>query len=269
MDLPKTLPLSHDIWIDSPDGRLFVRSWSPEPPLSPIPIILLHDSLGSVELWRSFPAELCAGTGRRVIAYDRLGFGRSDAYPGQLPRDFIAREADTGFTALRRQLGIGRFVVFGHSVGGGMAVHCAARFGSDCVALVTESAQAFVEERTVRGIEDARELFKDPGQVDRLAKYHGDKAAWVLDAWIGSWLSQAFAAWSLQPVLPEVRCPLLVIHGSDDEYGSPRHPELIGQLAGGAAEVYIMADTRHVPHREREGAVIDLVAGFLRALGAP
>jgi pimeloyl-ACP methyl ester carboxylesterase len=266
------LPLAHDTWIAGPDGRLFVRSWSPEPPHSPhspIPIILLHDSLGCVELWRSFPAALCAATGRRVIAYDRLGFGRSGAYPGKLPLDFISREAETGFAALRRQLGIGRFVVFGHSVGGGMAVHCAARFAGDCVALVTESAQAFVEARTVRGIEDARELFKDPGQLDRLAKYHGDKAAWVLDAWIGSWLSPAFAAWSLAPVLPEVRCPLLVVHGNDDEYGSPRHPELIGQLASGAAQVQVLAGTRHVPHREQEEAIVALVAGFLRSAGTP
>lgn len=255
---------TQDSFVQGPQGRLFVRTWSPAEARSGIPVILFHDSLGSVALWRDFPAGLCAATGRPVIAYDRLGFGQSDAHPGKLPPDFIAGEAESGFSVVRRQLGSERFILFGHSVGGGMAVNCAARFGDACVALVTESAQAFVEARTVRGIEDARELFKDPEQRARLRKYHGDKADWVLDAWIASWLSPAFASWSLAPTLPRVGCPALVIHGADDEYGSPRHPELIGELAGGPTQVEIMADTRHVPHRERTPAVLAMVAAFLR-----
>lgn len=257
---------SQDVWIQGPGGRLFVRIWTQQTTGARVPIVLLHDSLGCVELWRGFPAELCARTGRQVIAYDRLGFGQSDAHPEKPSLDFIAKEAGTGFSAVRRQLGIDRFVLLGHSVGGGMAVNAAARFGGACVALITESAQAFVEDRTLQGIEEAEALFKDPDQIGRLGKYHGGKAAWVVDAWIGSWLDPAFAAWSLQSVLPQVTCPVLAIHGMDDEYGSARHPELIGQFAGGTARVEIMPETRHVPHREKEDAVVDMVAAFLQSL---
>lgn len=257
---------SRDTWVNGTNGRLFARTWSPRNDSGRAPIVLLHDSLGSVELWRSFPAALCSATGRQVIAYDRLGFGKSDVNPETLSVDFVAREAETDFAALRQQLGIDRFVVFGHSVGGGMAVNCAARFPVDCIAAITESAQAFVEDRTVQGIELARELFKDPEQVGRLKKYHADKAQWVLDAWINSWLHPAFASWSLRPVLPHMTCPALVIHGVGDEYGSARHPELIGALAGGVAQLEIMADTRHVPHREREDVVVARVVRFLESL---
>ena len=257
---------SQDTWVDGPHGRLFVRTWAPTAAAQQAPIVLLHDSLGSVELWRGFPAALCKATGRPVVAYDRLGFGQSDAHPGTLALDFIAREAEGDFAAVIAQLGIARFVVFGHSVGGGMAVNCAARHHAACVALITESAQAFVEDRTVDGLEDARELFKDPGQVDRLKRYHGDKARWVLDAWIESWLAPAFATWSLRPVLPQVDCPALVIHGVDDEYGSPVHPALIAELSGGQARLELMADTRHVPHREREAEVVAMVRAFLDTL---
>ncbi len=266
MGSPVAACTTQDVLIPAPGGRLFVRTWSPAKPSGRAPIVLLHDSLGSVELWRTFPARLCERTGRPVIAYDRLGFGRSDPSPERLPPDFIEREADGGFAAVRRELGVGRFVLFGHSVGGGMAVHCAARFPGDCVALVTESAQAFVEEKTVQGLEEARELFRDPAQVARLGKYHGEKAKWVLDAWLGTWLNPAFASWSLAPVLPRVRCPVLVIHGVDDEYGSARHPEAIGRLVGGPAKVEVMAGTRHVPHRERETAVAGKIARFLENL---
>jgi pimeloyl-ACP methyl ester carboxylesterase len=239
--------------------------WSPVQ-VQGSPIILFHDSLGSVELWRNFPSALAARTGRRVIAYDRPGFGRSDARSDTLGPDFVAAEAEAIFPALREQLGIDRFVVFGHSVGGGMAVHCAAKFGDDCDALITESAQTFVEDRTLHGIRDAQALFADPAQVERLGKYHGDKARWVLDAWIDTWLAPSYADWSLDAVLPQVRCPVLAIHGADDEFGSPRHPERIGKFAGGPVRVEVMTDTRHVPHREREAAVLDLVADFLRTI---
>ena len=149
-----------------------------------------------------------------------------------------------------------------------MAVHAAARWPDDCEALVTVAAQAFVEERTVQGIEQAREMFRDPTQRERLARYHGERTDWVLEAWIGTWLSPAFASWRLADVLPLVRCPALVLHGEHDEYGSVRHPETIGRLCGGPARVEILAGTAHVPHRERPEAVLDLVADFLQAAQA-
>lgn len=257
--------LHEDFWVLLPVGRVFVQKWSPVQAHGS-PIILFHDSLGCVELWRNFPSLLAARTGRAVIAYDRPGFGRSDSRTGILSPNFVVEEAASTFPALREQLGIGRFVAFGHSVGGGMATHCAARFACDCAALITESAQAFVEDRTLQGIRAAQALFADPAQVERLGKYHGDKARWVLDAWIDTWLAPSFADWSLDGVLPRVRCPVLVIHGADDEYGSIRHPERIGRFAGGPARVEVMPDTRHVPHREREAAVLDLVAEFLNSI---
>lgn len=147
-----------------------------------------------------------------------------------------------------------------------MSIHCAARYPEDCVAVITESAQAFVEDCTVQGIEDAREAFKDPAQFDRLRRYHSDKTGWVLDAWINTWLSPAFADWTLGDVLPRVKCPVLAIHGEQDEYGSTRHPNIIAEQVSGPSRVAIMPDTRHVPHREREAEVVELVAGFLKGL---
>lgn len=252
-----------DHWIPHPDGRLFARSWTPAAPTGAAPLLLLHDSLGCVALWRDFPAALAAATGRRVLAYDRLGFGRSEARRGPLPLDFIADEAGHVLPLLLAQLEIERCALFGHSVGGGMAVHGAAALGARCEALITESAQAFVEDRTVQGLLAARELFQAPEQMQKLARHHGDKAAWVLQAWLGTWLNPAFAGWSLREVLPRVACPVLALHGADDEYGSPRHPELIGRLAG--ARVELLPGTGHVPHRERPDAVLALVRDWLAA----
>ena len=253
-----------DRWIVHPSGRLFARQWRPEgAEHAGAPLVLLHDSLGCVELWRDFPALLAAATGRRVIAYDRLGFGRSDARVGRPSKDFVAEEATTILPALREQLAIGRFVAVGHSVGGGMAVEIAAHEPADCEALVTMAAQAFVEDRTIAGLRIAQAQFRDPAQVERLARYHGDKAAWALDAWLGQWLDPAFAAWSLAEALPRVACPTLAIHGEQDEYGSVAHPQRIAGGVSGRALVEILPGAGHVPHREKPDLVVRLIADFL------
>lgn len=256
---------SRDILIETADGRLFARRWTPADVRDAVPIVLFHDSLGCVALWRDFPERLAAATGREVIAYDRLGFGRSDAHPHTLDAGFVHGEAHGGFRALREALRIGPFVAFGHSVGGGMAIACAAAWPDDCRALVTESAQAFVEERTVAGIVAAREAFAQPGQLKRLQRHHGDKAGWVLHAWIDTWLSPAFARWNLDDALQRVRCAVLAIHGDRDEYGSVAHPQRIAAHCTGRVDVDILADVGHVPHRERSDDVIARVAAWLHA----
>jgi pimeloyl-ACP methyl ester carboxylesterase len=270
---PMTTPATDETWIETPRGRLYAKRWRVSAAVAAAgdarcPIVLLHDSLGCVELWRDFPARLALATRRDVIAYDRLGFGRSDRHPGALETSFVRDEAAHGFDMLRTQLGLDAFVVFGHSVGGGMAVGCAARFPDACRALVTESAQAFVEDRTLAGIRDAARRFAEPTQIERLARYHGDKAEWVLRAWVETWLSPAFRDWHLGDVLAQVRCPTLVIHGEHDEYGSPSHPDRIAARVGGPSTVEIVRDCGHVPHREHQGVVLERVGAFLRALRA-
>ncbi|MBF8670630.1 alpha/beta hydrolase [Pseudomonas putida] len=254
---------THEHWIDTAQGKLFAQEWAPLQAQG-APIVLLHDSLGCVALWREFPAQLAQTTGHRVIAYDRLGFGRSDAHPCSLRLGFVEDEAQQGFTALREHFGIGDFIVFGHSVGGGMAVACAAVFASQCVGLITESAQAFVEARTLEGIRVADQQFAEPGQLQRLERYHGGKAEWVLRAWVDNWLSEHFAGWSLDAVLPQVRCPLLSLHGDNDEFGSSAHPERLVALAGGPGLMRLLQGCGHVPHREQAERVLAEVLQFLR-----
>lgn len=249
-------------WVQTPQGKLYAEDWTPLATHG-APFILLHDSLGCVALWRDFPERLAQATGRRVIAYDRLGFGRSDAHPGQLTADFVQAEAHEGFAAVCAQLGVEDFVVFGHSVGGGMAVNCAAAYAAQCQGLITESAQAFVEALTLEGIRAADQQFRDPGQMQRLARYHGDKAHWVLRAWVDNWLSEAFAAWSLDAQLPNVRCPVLSLHGELDEFGSPAHPQRITDLVAGPSILRLLQGCGHVPHREQPAVVLEAIGQFL------
>ncbi|EJM62326.1 putative hydrolase or acyltransferase of alpha/beta superfamily [Pseudomonas sp. GM50] len=255
------------LWIDTPHGRLFTRRWFPaDVEYSQVkpPIILFHDSLGCVELWRDFPERLCQTTKREVIAYDRLGFGQSDPYPESLPMHFIRDEAERFFALIRAEFQFDRFVALGHSVGGAMAANCASLYPQSCAALITVSAQAFVEEQTLRGIRDAKAQFEAPGQLARLEKYHGDKAHWVLSAWTDTWLSQAFSGWTIEDAIDSIHCPLLALHGEQDEYGSVLHPMRIAKLTTAHGEYLILENCHHVPHRDAPNVVLDAVSRLLR-----
>lgn len=256
--------------IDTPQGRLSCCRWFPEGEpqnLHKPPIILFHDSLGCIALWRDFPQQLSHATGREVIAYDRLGFGQSDAYLGVLPRQFIRDEAEHFFAHLKAALQIDRFVALGHSVGGAMAAACASVYAQHCTALVTIAAQAFVEDRTLQGIRTAEEQFAQPEHMARLEKYHGDKAPWVLGAWTRTWLADAFSDWTIESAIDAIHCPTLVLHGEHDEYGSVRHPEHIATLSKGHSECQILPGCHHVPHREAPHVVLGAVQRFLIVAG--
>ena len=252
--------------VNVPGGQMYAKCWQPTQPAKAVPVVLLHDSLGCVELWRDFPEALCRKTGRPIIAYDRLGFGRSDRR-SELPSSrFISEEAEIYLPALFDALSIGNVVLCGHSVGGGMAISAAGRFGARCAAVIAESTQAFVEARTREGILQAQREFQDPRAFAKLQQYHGDKAEWVLRAWTDTWLSDAFTHWSLATELPQMRCPSLVIHGDSDEYGSSAFPETICRLAGGPCQMHLLTGVGHVPHRSHREIVLALICDFLRAL---
>ena len=254
-----------EVRIDTPSGALHARRCRPgDAEGKGSPIVLMHDSLGCVALWRDFPARLAEATGREVIAYDRLGYGRSAPYPGPQPTDFIEEEA-ASFCAVREQLALERFVMLGHSVGGCMAAEIAARHTDGCEALVTVAAQAFTEPRTLAGIREAERGFAEPGRMARLEKHHGHKAGWVLEAWVETWHSAPFAHWTLDASLAGVRCPTLAIHGEHDEFGSLAQPRRIASLTPGPAEPTILPDCGHVPHRECPERLIDAIRPFLTA----
>ncbi|MEZ5845977.1 MAG: alpha/beta hydrolase [Geminicoccaceae bacterium] len=245
-------------------GGLHASAWIPSSANRPAPVLLFHDSLGCVELWRDFPSRLAAATGRTVVAYDRLGFGRSSRYPGRMGPDLIEREAMEVVPLVIGHFGIVRFAACGHSIGGGMALETAARFQQACEAVITIGAQAFVEDRTRAGIRRAESGFADPDQFARLTKYHGDKARWVLESWTGNWLSDEFAGWTNARTVERVACPILAIHGADDEYGSIEHPARI-TAHGGRME--ILDGVGHFPHRQDEARVVALTSDFLASNG--
>lgn len=254
-----------DRYLDIPQGLLFVRQWAPRSQDHLPPIVLIHDSLGCVELWREFPEILATTLGRRVIAYDRLGFGKSSAR-AELPSvEFIEEEANTYFPILREALNLSEYLVFGHSIGGAMALLIAAA-DNKCKAAISVAGQVYVENRTLEGIKAAKESFRNPKQFEKLTKLHKDKANWVLSAWTEAWLSPDFADWNITAEIRAINCPVLVIHGDLDEFSSLASPEAIVKNISGIAKKEIFKDCGHVPHKERRAQLLESVSLFTSQL---
>ena len=243
------------------DKKIYIKMWVPENVTSIVPIILIHDSLGCVDLWKDFPQELSKKTSRRVIAYDRLGFGKSDSCIEQPSINFIKEEAEIVFPALRKQLSIKNYILLGHSVGGGMALNIAAK-DKACLGIISISAQAFIEDVTIAGIQKAQKFFSQNNQIKRLEKWHGAKAKWVLSAWVDIWLSSEFSQWNLSYCIHDVMCPTLVIHGDKDEYGTVAFPQYISKNVSGDSENLILKDCGHMPHKEKPTEILNAIVNF-------
>jgi pimeloyl-ACP methyl ester carboxylesterase len=138
----------HEYKITMPKGIIYAKKWTPPTLYSDIPIVLVHDSLGCVNLWKQFPEKLATRLGRVVVAYDRLGFGKSDSRDGLPSVNFIQEEASEYFPYIKNHLKLKKFIALGHSVGGSMAVNIAAT-DNDCLGVVSISAQAFIEQFTL------------------------------------------------------------------------------------------------------------------------
>ncbi len=244
------------------DQDMYVKTWLVEDAKA-TPIILFHESLGSVNLWRGFPKQLALATQRTVIAYDRLGFGKSSPREDILSFNFVAEEAVDILPELLKQLEIHHFIAMGHSIGGSMAITCAARHPLLCKAVITESAQSMLEDVSIAGIRKAKASFNDGKFLKRLAIYHGPKTQWVLDAWTETWLSPEFLSWRLDDDIAAVQCPLLVIHGENDEYGSLAQAQRLFDLAQCAKHLEMIKDGSHFPHHDKEQEVLHAITLFL------
>lgn len=251
-----------------PQGRLEAVRLVPGESVSGLPpIVFLHDALGSVSLWRDLPDRLCGAVGREGLAFDRLGFGRSDPRTEPLDPRFLEVEATERLPELLRQAGIERPVLFGHSDGASIALLFASAFPRVPAAVVSIAAHVFIEEETVAGIAETAEAWRTTDLPARLGRHHGDKTEAVFRAWSESCLDPRFRDFSAVQALRSIRCPVLVIQGENDEYGTGAQVEAIAGAVSGPVRTLVLPGLGHFPHREDPGRVLSETERFLSDFG--
>jgi pimeloyl-ACP methyl ester carboxylesterase len=229
-------------------------------------LVFLHEGLGSVALWRDFPDKVAAQLGARTLIYSRFGYGRSDGLRAERTERFMHEEALEVLPALLDGLGIERPLLVGHSDGASIALIHAAAARRPVAGLVAMAPHAFVEPICVESIARIRESYRTGGLRERFAKYH----ARVDDAFLGwadTWLRPEFLAWSIEELIGDISCPMLLIQGVDDEYGTLAQLDRIEARARAPTSRLVLESCGHSPHRDREAAVLDAIVAFTDRLG--
>ena len=228
-------------------------------------IVVLHEGLGSVAMWRDFPAKLAQETGHGVLVYSRYGYGRSTPCTTHPVGDhYMHREALEALPALLDILEIEAPFLLGHSDGGSIALIHAGGAGRPVSGVITLAAHVFNEDICIAAIEQAKLAFETTDLKDKLGRYHDDPegAFWL---WNQAWLAPSFRHWNIEEYLPSITCPVLAIQGAEDEYGTSAQVESIGNKVAGPAKARILPKCRHSAHKDQPDEVLALVRGFVDA----
>lgn len=229
-------------------------------------LVLLHEGLRCAVQWRDFPLRLAELTGCRVVSYSRYGHGFSE--PLEAPRavGYMHDEALLALPELLDRLAIADPVLIGHSDGASIAIIHAGGAGRAVRGLVLMAPHVFVEDVTVASIAAVRESYATTDLRERMARYHADPDA-TFRGWNDIWLDPAFRAWNIEEYLPEIRCPILMIQGRDDEYGTVAQLDAIERgVAASRVERLMLASCGHAPDRDQPEATLAAVARFVTGL---
>ena len=236
-------------------GKCLEYTWVNREPAGEEPVLVfLHEGLGCIAMWRAFPERLAEVCGLPGLVYSRAGYGGSDGI--DLPRPITYQE-DT--------LGIGKAILIGHSDGGTIAlIHAGLDKMGRIRAAVTMAAHVFNEKICLEGIREARTVWETTDLRDKLKRYHGDNVDSAFYGWNDTWQRDDYWHWNVEQYLPEISCPLLVMQGKDDHYGSEAQVDAIVKGAGGPAEKLMIPDCGHNPHFDQPAATVEAITRFVQ-----
>jgi len=245
--------------------RLEAKTWGP-PPSKASTIVLLHEGLGSVGLWRDFPEKLARATGLGVFAYSREGYGASD--PVELPRpiNYMEKHAREVLPHVLDAIAPRRAILVGHSDGASIAALYLGNVQDQRVrGLVLMAPHFFTEPGGLKSIAEAKLAYDSGDLRGRLAKYHADVDN-AFRGWNDAWLNPDFVAWNIEDVIDYVRVPVLAIQGRDDQYGTLRQIEVLEERLYSPVDLVVLEGARHSPFIDRPAETIAAVSDFVARL---
>jgi pimeloyl-ACP methyl ester carboxylesterase len=246
-------------------GHKFVetRWWGPASEDAPT-LVLLHEGLGCVALWRDFPEVLAEATGCGVFAYSRFGYGSSEPVTLPRPMSYMHDEAVEVLPRVLDATGRRRIVLIGHSDGGSIAaIHAGTLRDPRVVGAVMIAAHFFVEDVNIAAIGAIKEAYATGNLRERLARYHRDVDV-AFRGWNDAWLEPRFRDFDITEQVSRIEVPVLALQGTDDPYGTDEQLRVLERVATCPVETRPIASARHAPHLEAQQATLDAVVPFVR-----
>jgi pimeloyl-ACP methyl ester carboxylesterase len=246
------------------DGKRLETLWINSEQADHPTIVMLHEGLGSIALWKHFPQRLAARTACRVLVYSRYGHGSSDKLMGKRPVEFMHHEGEVVLPELLDKLGIVRPILLGHSDGGSISLIFAGKYPDRPRALILESPHVFVEDLSVASITQAKVRYHTTDLPRKLRRHHAHPEA-TFWGWNDVWLDPQFRSWNIEEYLPAIRCPILCIQGEEDEYGTIAQVKAIQTRVPGT-EIVMLPNCKHSPHRDQPEPALERMAEFVAAV---
>jgi pimeloyl-ACP methyl ester carboxylesterase len=215
-------------------------------------------------MWRDFPDRLAAATGCGALLYSRTGYGGSDPVIGKRPVRYMHEEALEVLPAVLGHFDLGKVVLFGHSDGASIALVHAGTHPGSVRALILEAPHVFVEPVSIEGITRITADYETTRLKERLTRHHGGNTDSMFRGWSDVWLSPEFREWNIEEYLPAIECPVLVVQGEDDQYGTLEQLDAVVAQVRGPAERLVIPRCGHSPHSERPDEVLEVVARFVQ-----
>ena len=240
-------------------------AYGPPPGEAPT-IVMLHEGLGCIALWRDFPQKLAAATGFGVFAWSRAGYGGSD--PVELPRplDYMTREATEFLPGVLDAIGFRNGILLGHSDGASIAAIYGGGVEDFRVrGLVLMAPHFFTEAGGLASIAEAKKAYDDGDLRARLAKYHKNVDV-TFRGWNDAWLDPGFEAWNIADSIDYLRIPVLAIQGADDQYGTLAQIREIETRIYSPVDVVIPPACRHSPFIDQPERTLAAVTEFCERL---
>jgi pimeloyl-ACP methyl ester carboxylesterase len=242
--------------------------WHGPAPSEAATLVFLHEGLGCVALWRDFPERLVAATGCGALVYSRSGYGNSSPIATSRDVRFMHEEALVTLPRIIDVLGIEKAIPVGHSDGGSIALIYAGGVADERVqGMILEAPHVFVEEVGLDSIRSIADEYREGDLKSRLEKYHGknvDQAFW---GWNDVWLAPEFASWNIEAYLGNIQVPVLVLQGSDDQYGTWAQVEAIKQGCKGLVQTVCLQECGHAPHLDQPDRTLEAMTNFIKTSG--
>ncbi len=135
-------------------------------------LVFLHEGLGCIEMWKSFPEKLCRKTGCAALLYDRCGYGKSSALTFEWTENYHQYYALKELPFIINSVFPDReIILIGHSDGATISLVYASSDPANLKGIILEAPHVFIEMITVNGVKAAAEAFNN-GKLDKLYKYH-------------------------------------------------------------------------------------------------
>jgi pimeloyl-ACP methyl ester carboxylesterase len=246
------------------NGLRIETAWFGPSPTEAPTLVLLHEGLGCVTMWRDFPRALAERTGYGVMAYSRPGYGKSDPAPRPARLAYMDQEAFEVLPAVLDQAGIRKAILVGHSDGASIATIYAGGVQDFRIrGLVLMAAHFFVEDLSIRSIVAAKDAFSRGDLRERLKRHHGDNVDTAFTVWNAAWLDPGSRNWRIDDRVAHVRVPMLIIQGADDQYGTTEQVTMARDAAYCPVETLVLPGCRHSPHLDQPEATLAAIAAFV------